>query len=40
MAEASLYAPICPHDSIEEIFSDIYMVRGSIRLNAASSSRS
>jgi hypothetical protein len=33
MAAASLYAPICPHDSIEEIFSDIYMVRGSIQLN-------
>lgn len=28
------YAPASPHDSIEEIFPDIFMVRGSIRLNA------
>jgi len=28
------HAPAYPHDSIEEIFPDIFMVRGSIRMNA------
>ncbi len=27
------YAPACPHDPIEEIFPEVFMVRGSVRLN-------
>jgi hypothetical protein len=33
MPDSSKYAPILPHDSIEEIFPDIFMVRGSVQLN-------
>ena len=28
------YAPAFPHDPIEEIFPDVFMVRGSVRMNA------
>lgn len=28
------YAPACPHDPIEEIATDLFMVRGSVRMNA------
>ena len=28
------YAPAYPHDPIEEIGTDVFMVRGSIRMNA------
>jgi hypothetical protein len=28
------YAPAYPHDPIEEIFPDVFMVRGSVRMNA------
>lgn len=27
------YAPVCPHDPIEEIGPDLFMVRGSVRMN-------
>ncbi len=33
MSYPSTYAPVYPHDSIEEIVSDVYMVRGSIAMN-------
>ena len=28
------YAPVTPHDAVEEIATDVYMVRGSVRMNA------
>jgi hypothetical protein len=28
------YAPVCPHDPIEPIAADVFMARGSVRLNA------
>ena len=34
MTENTNYPPAYPHDSIEEIISDVYMVRGTIRMNA------
>jgi hypothetical protein len=33
MPKSETYNPIYPHDSIEEIFSDVFMVRGCIRMN-------
>ena len=34
MSDAIPYAPIYPHDPIEEIAQDVFMVRGSIKVNA------
>ena len=34
MPNDSTFPPFYPHDSIEEIISDVFMVRGTIRMNA------